>query len=176
MLAVHLVSKSNLKKLLATVLISLALILLYETTIRDLDNAPGLPEEPEIETGAWLPISATAYCKGTTTFSGIRVRRGMAAADPRLLPIGSVVSVKTDTPEYDGIYTILDTGPAIKGRILDLYMWSCYEALDFGRKKIEVNILRLGWSPTISTPNTVDSLFKQREENLVNLQKQNTKQ
>ena len=62
MLAVHLVSKSNLKKLLATVLISLALILLYETTIRDLDNAPGLPEEPDIVTGAWLPFSATAYC------------------------------------------------------------------------------------------------------------------
>lgn len=155
---------------------SLALVTLYETTIRDSDDSTALREEPGIVTGTWLSFSATAYCKGTTTFSGIRVRRGMAAADPRLLPIGSLVSVKTDTPKYDGIYSILDTGPKIKGRILDIYMWSCYEALDFGRKQIEVNILRLGWSPTISTPNTVDSLFKQREEDFVNLKKQNTEQ
>ena len=172
----YLLSKSTLKKLLATVLMSLALVTLYETTIRDSDDSTALREEPGIVTGTWLSFSATAYCKGTTTFSGIRVRRGMAAADPRLLPIGSLVSVKTDTPKYDGIYSILDTGPKIKGRILDIYMWSCYEALDFGRKQIEVNILRLGWSPTISTPNTVDSLFKQREEDFVNLKKQNTEQ
>jgi 3D (Asp-Asp-Asp) domain-containing protein len=173
---VYLGSKLTLKTLLATVLIGLAFVILYETTIQDSNDLTTLREEPDIVTGTWLSFSATAYCKGTTTFSGIRVRRGMAAADPRLLPIGSVVSVKTDTPEYDGIYTILDTGPAIKGRILDIYMWSCYEALDFGRKKIEVNILRLGWSPTVSTPDTVNPLFKQREENFENLQKQNTEQ
>ena len=38
-------------------------------------------------------FSATAYCKGTTTASGVGVTTGIAAADPGLLPVGSVLSM-----------------------------------------------------------------------------------
>jgi hypothetical protein len=31
--------------------------------------------------------------------------------------------------------------------MLDLYMWSCHEALRFGRQAIQVEVLRLGWHP-----------------------------
>lgn len=92
--------------------------------------------------------TATAYCKGTHTATGLRVRRGMAASDPSVIPLGSIVEVMgTGRDEWDGIYSIQDTGPAITGRILDLYFWSCYEALEFGRRSIEVKILRYGWDP-----------------------------
>lgn len=92
--------------------------------------------------------TATAYCKGTTTFAGVRVQRGMAASDPSVLPTGSIVRVRgTGDPRWDGVYSVLDTGPAITGRILDLYMWSCVEALDFGRRPIQVDVIRFGWRP-----------------------------
>jgi hypothetical protein len=42
-------------------------------------------------------------------------------------------------------------------------MWSCYEALAFGRKPIHLTVLRLGWSPRATAPTFFDRLFKQPE-------------
>ena len=58
----------------------------------------------------------------------------------------------------------MDTGPRVQGRLLDLYMWSCHEALAFGRKRIQVTVLRLGWNPQASTPGVIDRLFRRREQ------------
>jgi hypothetical protein len=57
----------------------------------------------------------------------------------------------------------MDTGPKVQGRQIDVYMWSCHEALDFGRRDIAVTVLRLGWNPRASGPGTVERLFRQRE-------------
>ncbi|MGE0593194.1 MAG: 3D domain-containing protein [Vicinamibacterales bacterium] len=97
-----------------------------------------------------LTFSATAYCKGSVTAAGTAPRSGVAASDPDVLPLGSVVRVASDLAAYDGIYTVLDTGPAIEGRELDLYIWSCTEALAFGRRDVDVTVLRLGWEPAAS--------------------------
>lgn len=113
--------------------------------------------------GSKLEFTATAYCKGTTTASGVAVRRGIAAADPQLLPGGSVVSLTTGDQAFDGVYTVLDTGPAVQGRVLDLYVWSCHEALAFGRKSVQATVLRLGWDPQASPASLVDRLFRRRE-------------
>ena len=113
--------------------------------------------------GSHLAFDATAYCKGQTTAAGVNVRRGIAAADPLLLPVGTVVTLATGDPEYNGVYTIMDTGPAVQGRHLDLYIWSCGEALKFGRRRIEVTVLRLGWDPRASSPSLIDRLFRRRE-------------
>jgi len=111
--------------------------------------------------GARLAFSATAYCKGLTTTSGVAVQSGIAAADPVLLPVGSIVEIDTELPKYNGIYTILDTGPAVQGRHIDVYMWSCYEALAFGRRPIHLNVLRMGWNPKATTPLFMDRFFAQ---------------
>jgi 3D (Asp-Asp-Asp) domain-containing protein len=116
----------------------------------------------EPEPGAKLAFTATAYCKGKTTAAGVPVRRGIAAADPQLLPAGSVVSLATGDVEFDGVYTVLDTGPAVKGRLLDLYVWSCHEALAFGRKSVQVTVLRLGWDPRASAATLADRLFRRQ--------------
>ena len=116
----------------------------------------------EPEPGVKLVFTATAYCKGTTTASGIAVRRGIAAADPTVLPAGSVVTLSTGETEFDGVYTVMDTGPRVKGRLLDLYVWSCHEALAFGRKAVEVTVLRLGWDPRASAATLVDRLFRRQ--------------
>jgi 3D (Asp-Asp-Asp) domain-containing protein len=113
--------------------------------------------------GSRLLFSATAYCKGSTTASGVEVRSGIAAADPDLLPVGSVVQVDAPGTRYDGVYTVMDTGPRVQGRHLDLYMWSCNEALRFGRRPIHLTVLRLGWSPRATSPGFMERLFKSPE-------------
>ena len=156
------------RKAVALVALMLAFVFFYETRIIDSgyaaiqqlfsDSGPPPP-------GSKLQFAATAYCKGSTTASGVTARTGVAAADPQLLPVGSVINVATGAPKYNGVYTIMDTGPQVQGRELDLYIWSCNEALAFGRKSIDVTVLRLGWDPQASSPRLIDRLFRGREAN-----------
>lgn len=130
---------------------------------------PGPPDPRDVASpapGLKLRFRATAYCKGTTTASGAGIRTGIAAADPELLPVGSVIQVEGLSARYNGIYTILDTGPRVKGRQVDIYMWNCNEALAFGRRTISLNVMRLGWNPRSSTPERVGTEFRRREAEL----------
>lgn len=142
-------------------------VLLYDIQTRDSKSEATIPTITETtvlpQAGARMQFSATAYCKGETTASGVGVRTGIAAADPAVLPVGSVIRVETPNPRYSGVWTVMDTGPAVRGRTVDLYLWSCKEALQFGRKKIRLSVLRLGWSPENSVPGLVDTLFRKRE-------------
>ena len=113
--------------------------------------------------GARLAFSATAYCKGLTTTSGVAVQRGVAAADPELLPVGSVIELDSVDSRYNGIYTIMDTGPAVQGRQIDIYMWNCNEAIQFGRRPIHLLVLRLGWNPRATTPSFMERFFARPE-------------
>lgn len=162
-----LISRSFWRKVVATVGAAVGLVFVYETTVRDSRYAARQATMVETaaapQPGMRLGFTATAYCKGETTASGVSVRTGIAAADPSLLPVGSVVRIDTPDPKLDGVWTIMDTGPAVQGRIIDLYLWSCHEALRFGRRSIQLEVLRLGWNPENSHPGVADALFKQRE-------------
>jgi 3D (Asp-Asp-Asp) domain-containing protein len=154
-----------------TVVAIMGFVVLYETTIHDSRTARwATVHDPTAVpmAGSRMRFSATAYGKGTTTASGVKVRSGIAAADPALLPVGSVVLVASDLSQYNGVYTVMDTGPKVKGRILDIYIWSCFEALDFGRQDVQVTVVRLGWDPRASTPGLVDRLFRRRESDRAN--------
>jgi 3D (Asp-Asp-Asp) domain-containing protein len=128
---------------------------------------PALPETPPIRaplaqsrwgqaptTGRWeaslardyLHFVATAYSVEGTTASGVRVNTGIVAADPRVLPLGSVIEIRAGT--HSGIYTVLDTGSFIKGRRLDIYISDTLAAMEFGRQLVKVKILRHGWNAT----------------------------
>ena len=165
-----LLSRSSGRKIVATSLAAVGFALLYEVTVLDSRYAARHAELREATAtptpGARLRFTATAYCKGTTTASGVNVRTGIAAADPDLLPVGSVIQVDKLGERYNGVYTIMDTGPRVHGRHIDIYMWSCNEALDLGRRGIQLTVLRLGWNPQASTPSLVERLFRQREANL----------
>ena len=111
---------------------------------------PPLPGGEPADTppaGKRVTFSATAYCSGTITASGIRVREGIAATDPSLVPIGSVIRVSGLERRYNGVYTVMDTGAKIRGRRLDLYLRDCDAAIRFGRRAATVSIVRRGWSP-----------------------------
>lgn len=73
------------------------------------------------------------------TFSGVPVQEGVTiAVDPKIIPLGTRVYI-------DGIgYRVAqDTGSAIKGNRIDIYMPDLHEALKFGVKKnIRVTILK----------------------------------
>lgn len=173
-----LISTSLRRKLIATIVVAVGLVFFYETTAIDSRyaarlfqqeaEADGVRAQPASMTEVRDPLrfTATAYCKGHTTASGVAVRTGIAAADPDLLPVGSVIQIENTVEQYKGIWTIMDTGPKVHGRHVDLYVWSCHEALAFGRRPVQVSVLRLGWSPRNSTPSLIKRLFRQNEETL----------
>jgi len=144
-------ARSLRRKAIVTIVAVAGFVSTYEVTILDSKYASHQAQLREATAdpspGARLRFSATAYCKGTTTASGVTARRGVVAADPGLLPVGSVIQVESLPSRYNGIYTVMDTGPSVQGRRLDIYMWSCNEALDFGHRPVHLTVLRLGWNP-----------------------------
>ncbi|HEX8031663.1 MAG TPA: hypothetical protein VF491_24510, partial [Vicinamibacterales bacterium] len=93
------IAESYWKKAIATVSVAVVFVLLYEIQTRDSRSEASVTTVIEStvlpQAGARLVFSATAYCKGETTASGVGVRTGIAAADPAILPVGSVVRVET---------------------------------------------------------------------------------
>ncbi len=162
-----LITRSFWRKTAATLGAAVGFMFVYEATIGDgrfsafQESLQELSAPPK--PGSRWHFTATSYCKGETTASGVAVRSGIAAADPGILPVGTVVRLDTPDARFDGIWTIMDTGPAVQGRIVDLYSWSCHEALKFGRRPVKLTVLRLGWNPQHSEPGQVDTLFRQRE-------------
>ncbi|QFF97381.1 DUF348 domain-containing protein [Psychrobacillus glaciei] len=84
----------------------------------------------------------TAYCNGCTgvTTSGLNLKSNpdlkVIAVDPSVIPLGSKVWV-----EGYGYAVAGDTGGAIKGNKIDLFMPSKSKAYDFGRKKVRIKVL-----------------------------------
>ena len=88
-------------------------------------------------------FQATAYCVTGITRSGVPVAPGHVAADPRVIPLGSMIYV--DSPLMGGIYQVLDTGEMIKGQIIDIFIPSYENCLEFGRRMVKVKVLRYGF-------------------------------
>ncbi|AYC30860.1 DUF348 domain-containing protein [Paenisporosarcina cavernae] len=96
-------------------------------------------------TGRTVTVSSTAYtaycngCSGVTA-TGINLRANpdlkVIAVDPSVIPLGSKVWV-----EGYGYAIAGDTGGAIKGHKIDLFMPTTSQALSYGRKTVTVKIL-----------------------------------
>ncbi|MEK4565035.1 peptidoglycan-binding protein [Alkalihalobacillus sp. FSL R5-0424] len=96
-------------------------------------------------TGQTIQVEATAYtancagCSGVTA-TGIDLNANpnqkVIAVDPSVIPLGSRVYVEGYGEAIAG-----DTGGAINGNKVDLYMQSHGDAVSFGRKTINVTIL-----------------------------------
>jgi 3D (Asp-Asp-Asp) domain-containing protein len=107
-----------------------------------------LPETP-VEVPETLPALtapqayvATAYSLPGRTASGMRVAKGIIAADPRVLPLGT--RVRLDAGPYSGEYVVADTGSAVRGRKIDVWVPTYREACRFGRRTIKLSILSYG--------------------------------
>ena len=96
------------------------------------------PPPPKMEN-----FDATAYCVTGITKSGVRVAPGHVAADPKVIPLGSMIYV--DSPLMGGIYQVLDTGEMVKGKIIDIFIPSYERCQEFGRRMVKVKVLRYGF-------------------------------
>jgi 3D (Asp-Asp-Asp) domain-containing protein len=89
-----------------------------------------------------LPVqvfTATAYSLRGRTASGQPVTRGLIAADRRVLPIGTRVRIEAGS--YSGEYLVADTGGAVRGRKIDIWVPNTGEAMKFGRRPIKLTVL-----------------------------------
>ena len=85
---------------------------------------------------------ATAYSLRGRTASGQMVAKGVIAADPRHLPLGSRVRITAGN--YSGDYLVADTGGMIRGRRIDIWTPSSREAMRFGRRPVKLTVLSWG--------------------------------
>ena len=90
-----------------------------------------------------MEFFATAYCVTGTTAMGVHTRPGIVAADPTVLPLASRIRV-SGAGSYSGIYTVADTGPAVKGREIDIFIPDLAAAKRFGRRRVRVEVLEYG--------------------------------
>ncbi|MDN3020001.1 ubiquitin-like domain-containing protein [Paenibacillus sp. BSR1-1] len=99
-----------------------------------------------VETGKEFYVTATAYtanCNGCSgrTATGLNLRANpnmkVIAVDPRIIPLGTKVYV-----EGYGYAVAADTGGAIKGYIIDVFVPSNADAYRWGRKKVKIKILQ----------------------------------
>ncbi|HEX8285606.1 MAG TPA: 3D domain-containing protein [Pyrinomonadaceae bacterium] len=86
-----------------------------------------------------MSYTATAYSLPGRTASGGGVRRGIIAADRRVLPIGT--RVRLEAGSYSGEYLVADTGGAVRGRKIDIWVPSTGEAMRFGRRPVRLTVL-----------------------------------
>lgn len=85
---------------------------------------------------------ATAYSLRGRTASGLPVSKGIIAADPRVLPLGS--RVRLDAGSYSGEYVVADTGGMVRGKRIDIWTPTSREAMRFGRRTVKLTVLMLG--------------------------------
>ena len=134
------------------------------------ESTPATPVEKPAEQAAPVPgetYSATAYSLRGKTASGQFVSRGLIAADPRLLPLGT--RVRLDAGAWSGEYVVADTGGAIKGRKIDIWTPTSREALQFGRRPVKLTVLalpqrarRLATRPRLATPAAATEVAKDK--------------
>jgi 3D (Asp-Asp-Asp) domain-containing protein len=82
-----------------------------------------------------MSVNAYAYCLRGRTASGRYTEHGIIAVDPRVIPLGSRVHV----PGY-GWAIAADTGGAIKGRKIDLWMPTSGHCYRWGVRKVRIKV------------------------------------
>lgn len=76
------------------------------------------------------------------TYTGVRVKKGIIAVDPKVIPLGTRVFVEVagDTPDY-GYAVAADIGGAIKGDLIDLYFDDAKTVDSWGCRKVKLYVL-----------------------------------
>jgi len=105
--------------------------------------AKSTQHRPRTKRHPLMKFVATAESVSGVTAKGTHTHEGIVAADPDVLPLGSLIRV-TGAGTYSGIYTVTDTGPKVQGRHIDIYMDDVHEAKLFGRQKVYVRIILRG--------------------------------
>lgn len=123
--------------------------LLLAAVLMAADPAPDAElVRPAFDVG--LQVTATAYTSGPEstgkrpghpqygyTYSGTRPRQGRTiAVDPKLIPLGSLVYIQ----ELGQYRVAEDTGGAIHGNRIDLYMDRVPDAVQWGVRNVRIQV------------------------------------
>jgi 3D (Asp-Asp-Asp) domain-containing protein len=95
--------------------------------------APFAPLHERARAGHHITVQLTAYCLRGLTRIETQTRPGIVAADPKYFPLRRYVDVRIGQKVQR--YRIEDTGSAIKGPKLDVWVPTCDEARRFGRRR-----------------------------------------
>jgi 3D (Asp-Asp-Asp) domain-containing protein len=82
----------------------------------------GEPEAVDLGT-----VTTTAYSLRGPMKSGVNTHYGAVAVDPRVIPLGSILYI-----EDLGYFVAEDTGGAVRGSHIDIWLSTRYEALGYG--------------------------------------------
>ncbi len=85
-----------------------------------------------------MSVVATAYHTGTITATGTKPRWGTIAVDPKVIPYGTKVYI----PQFDKTFIAEDTGGAIKGNKIDIFMNDGTSTKNWGRRTIDIYIIK----------------------------------
>ena len=88
--------------------------------------------------------TASAYCCGTTTATGKSVKNGYVAVNPKQIPYGTKLFIRTpDGKQIYGYASAEDTGGFIYwgNTVADLYMSSYSDCVNWGRRTVEIYVL-----------------------------------
>jgi 3D (Asp-Asp-Asp) domain-containing protein len=110
---------------------------LVKKTVSERPTSAPKAVTPVPSAAAGRSFTATAYCLQGRTAMGHGVRRGIIAADPRVLKLGSRVNLGAGS--YTGQYLVSDTGGRIKGNKIDIWVPNCAEARRFGRRTVKIH-------------------------------------
>ena len=84
-----------------------------------------------------LKVRVSSYCLGGMTSRGVQTRVGVIAVDPNIIPYGSKIYV----PGY-GWGTALDTGGAIKGNTIDIWMPTYSQCIQWGVRDLTIKVVK----------------------------------
>ncbi|MBQ6631862.1 MAG: SH3 domain-containing protein, partial [Romboutsia sp.] len=84
-----------------------------------------------------MSVVASAYTGYSTTSTGQKPVWGTIAVDPRVIPYGTKVYI----PQFGRTFIANNTGGAIKGNKIDIFMNTKKECYNWGRRTIEIQIL-----------------------------------
>ena len=153
------------KKVIATVI---SLLVVFITTIKtyanenkEIDNNNSIKIENSIKQkeigikrrliemdnknikGRQMKVKASAYTGspaegGDMTYIGTKCRENHTiAVDPKVIPLGTRVYI----PQFGKVFVAEDTGSAIKGNKIDIFMNSYAKAMEWGIRYIDIIIL-----------------------------------
>ena len=84
-----------------------------------------------------MKVEASAYTGYSTTSTGQKPVWGTIAVDPKVIPYGTKVYI----PQFGRTFIANNTGGAIKGNKIDIFMNSKKECYNWGRRTIEIQII-----------------------------------
>ena len=118
------------------------MVYVYQSELLDLGN--GAPVEYVDKFEAELTAYTYNEVGDSITASGEAARVGYVAVDRSVIPMHSYLYIVTDSGFVYGYCYAKDVGGAVKGNIIDIFLPSTEDCIQFGRRSATCYVVRYG--------------------------------